>query len=78
MFNTFRYVTEFSYIVNKEKTIVIHNAELQKLADYPQIAEEILHFVSDIAVDGTDYTVYVDVEKNKFGFVRITNRTAIH
>lgn len=70
----FAFVTDFSYVVDGEGYITIHPTELQKLVDYPQVAEEILHFVNDFAVKGTEYAVYVDIRKNKFGRVRVTDR----
>jgi len=72
----FAYVTEFSYTVDANETIAIAKPELEKMMDCPdEIAQEIYHFINDIAVKGTEYAVYVDIYKNKFGRVRITNRT---
>lgn len=73
----FRHVTEFSYDVDTDHTISIAKSELKKLEDYPSIIEAIYHFVNDVAVNGTAYTVYIDVEKNKLGRVRLHNITVI-
>ena len=71
----FRYMTEFSYDVDADQTISIAKSELKKLEDHPSIIEAVFHFVNDVAAKGTAYTVYIDVEKNKLGRVRLSNRT---
>lgn len=75
MFNTFAYVTDFEYDVEADGTIRIGNSDLEKLVDFPALAQEIYHFVSDVAVRGTEYHIYLDVEKTKFGRVRVNTRT---
>lgn len=74
MFNH-TYLTEFDYEVNGDGSVLVHNNNVEKLKDFPELVEEILHFVNDFAITGTSYHVYVDVVKNVFGKIRIEERT---
>lgn len=71
----FAYKFDFSYTVDENEIISIASSEFTKLMDTPEIAQAIHHFVDEIAVKGTAYAIYFDVEKNKFGRTRITNQT---
>lgn len=73
MFN-YTKVTEFVYEVEADGSIRVPNEHVEKLAEYPALAEEILHFVNDFAVFGTAYRVFLDVVQNFFG-VRAGDRT---
>lgn len=71
---TYTHVTEFEYEVEGDGSIRVPKEHVEKLAEYPALAEEILHFVSDFAVPGTAYRVFLDVVQNFFG-VRAGDRT---
>jgi hypothetical protein len=73
MFN-YTHVTDFEYSVETNGDISVPNEHVEKLVEFPALAEEIYHFVSDIAVSGTAYRVYLEIVRNVIR-VKVDNRT---
>ena len=71
MFNTYTHIDYFEFILDEASTVSIRYDSLKQMKDFPdQIAQEIYHFVNDIAIPGTKYIVLFDIYK-KFGRVRV-------
>lgn len=73
MFN-YTHVTDFEYEVDEIGIVSISTENVAKMVEFPALAEEIYHFVSDFAVKGTAYRVTLNIVKNVVR-VKVDDRT---